>query len=178
MSGPYLELGADARLRLSAGGAALLDAAGTACCCGGSGGANPCANNPSSIAIYNYTDSYFSACPDCAPALAGDCVWDGTFQVFDSAACAYTNGQCFSGANGCYCCDFDGVRLWEFSPPGISRLWYDSSSNTFFMQIVCQNGSNSGQIVWQGSKAGGGTFSGAYNRTGGCAGVPATVQIA
>lgn len=176
MSGPYLQLGSDAGIRLGAAGGAVLAAAGTACCCGSSS-ANPCVHNPSSIAIYNYTNTYFSAGPDCTPAIAGDCVWDGTFQVFDATTCTYTNGQCFSGANGCYDCSFDGVRMWEFSPPGISSVWYDSSTTTFYMQIICQNGPGSGEIVWQGSQVGGSTFSGTYNRTGGCD-TRSTVEIA
>ena len=158
-------------------GSQALQGAGDPCCCGSSYSGNPCQTTLTSIAIYNYSNTYFTACTDCTAGIAGDCVWDGTFQVFDATNCTFTNGQCFSGANGCYDCTFDGVRMWEFSPPGISSVWYDSSTTTFYMQIICQNGGGSGEIVWEGSKVGGG-WSGTYNRTGGCATVPATATIA
>jgi hypothetical protein len=45
------------------------------------------------------------------------------------------------------------------------------------MQITGQNGQNSGEIVWQGSKTTGPGFSGIYTRTGGCD-PRATVEIA
>jgi len=57
--------------------------------------------------------------------------------------------------------------MWEVDPPGISSVWYEAASDTFFMMIVCQTGASTGSIVWQGSKTGG-NFSGVYTRTGGC----------
>ncbi len=145
--------------------------------CDDPGCTNPCANAPSAIAILNYTDTYFSPCTDCTPSLSSDCQWDGTFQFFQASTCTYSNGQCFSGANGCFACKFHSVRMWEFSPPGISSVWYDATTDSFFMQIICQNAPAGGEIVWQGQKTGGATFSGTYTRTGGCD-PRATVEIA
>lgn len=145
----------------------------TCACCGGV--INPCVNAPSAIAIYQYTDTYFSPCIDCTAGLAADCVWDGTFQFFDSNACTFSNGQCFSGPT-CFACKFHSVRMWEYDPPGISSVAYNASTTTFTMQIICQNGGFSGEVVWLGTKVGG-LFSGTYTRTGGCD-TRATVIIA
>ncbi len=144
--------------------------------CGDLSCINPCADTPSSLAILNYTDSYFTPCPDGTPAVPGDCVWDGIFDYFYPQACSYSNRYCFDG-NGCFDCSFHGVRMWEFQPPGISSVWYSPASKTFLMQITGQNGQNSGEIVWQGSKATGPGFTGIYTRTGGCD-PRATVDIA
>ncbi len=148
-------------------GSIVLQAAAQGCCCGSSAYANPCLNAPSSLAIANYTDSYFTACSDATPAVPGDCVWDGVFDYFDPQTCAYSNRYCFDG-NGCFDCSYNGHRMWEFQPPGISSVWYNATSKTFFLQITGQNGQNSGEIVWQGSKTIGPGFSGTYTRTGGC----------
>ncbi len=175
MVGPYTQLGSDARRRISTTGRQVLAGAGDACCC--TTATNPCANAPSAIAILNYSDTYFSPCADCTAALSADCTWDGTFQYFDAAACTFSNGQCFSGANGCFACKFHAVRMWQFDPPGVSSVWYNAGTNTFFMQIICQNAPSGGEIVWQGQKIGGSSFSGTYTRTGGCD-IRANVEIA
>ena len=144
--------------------------------CGGCAYVDPCVNAPTSLAILDYSDTYFSPCPDATPAVPGDCVWDGVFDYFDAQTCAYSNRYCFDG-NGCFDCSYNGHRMWEFQPPGISSVWYNAASKTFFMQITGQNGQNSGEIVWQGSKTAGPGFSGTYNWTGGCD-IRPTVEIA
>ena len=174
MAGPFTQLGSDAHQTLSSSAGRVLSAAGGACCCAA---ATPCTNAPSAIAIFNYSDTYFSPCSDCTAGLSADCVWDGTFQFFDAATCTFSNGQCFSGAGGCYACKFHAVRMWEYNPRGISSVWYEAASNTFYMQIICQNAPSGGEIVWQGQKAGGTSFSGTYARTGGCD-TRGTVEIA
>ncbi len=156
-------------------GSVVLQAADQPCCCGSSGYSDPCINAPSSLAILNYTDSYFTPCADATAAVAGDCVWDGIFDFFYPQNCAYSNRYCFAG-NGCFDCSFNGKRMWEFQPPGISSVWYNGTNKTFFMQITGQNGPDSGEIVWQGSKTTGPGFSGTYTRTGGCD-PRATVEI-
>jgi hypothetical protein len=175
MSGNLLQLNSAGLLVLAktaegtpgTAGSAVLQAAGQPCCCGSSSYTNPCVNAPGSLAILNYTDSYFTPCPDATAAVSGDCVWDGVFDYFDAQTCSYSNRYCFDG-NSCFDCSFNGKRMWEFQPPGISSVWYNAGSKTFFMQITCQNGQNSGEIVWQGGKTTGPGFSGTYTRTGGC----------
>ena len=175
MAGNLVQLNSAGRLVLAAtgngspgtAGAIVLQAAAQSCCCGSAGYTNPCTNAPTSLAIVNYTNTYFTPCADATPAEAGDCVWDGVFDYFDPQTCTYSNRYCFSG-NGCFDCSFNGARMWEFPPPGISSVWYDAASKTFFLQITGQNGQNSGEIVWQGSKSTGPGFSGTYTRTGGC----------
>ncbi len=156
-------------------GSIVLQSANQPCCCGTAAYSNPCVNAPSSLAILNYTDTYFTPCPDSTAAVAGDCVWDGVFDYFDPESCAYSNRYCFAG-NGCFDCSFNGKRMWEFQPPGISSVWYNSASKTYFMQITGQNGPDSGEIVWSGTKTTGPGFSGIYTRTGGCD-PRATVEI-
>ena len=175
MSGNLLQLNSGGQVVLAktgegtpgTSGSVVLQAAAQPCGCGSSGYTNPCLNAPSSVAIVNYTDSYFTACADATVAVPGDCVWDGVFDYFDPQTCAYSNRYCFDG-NTCFDCSYNGHRMWEFQPPGISSVWYNSASKTFFMQITGQNGQNSGEIVWQGSKTSGPGFSGTYTRTGGC----------
>lgn len=159
-------LDATGKRYLDSSGRNLIYASGACNCCGGGG--NPCVNAPSAIAILDYTDRYFSPCTDCMAALPADCPWDGTFQYFDPGSCTFANSQCFNGYNGCYACHFNGVRMWEFPPPGTSYVSYNANTGAFYMQIVCQNGQNSGEIVWAGSRASADSFSGIYTRTGGC----------
>ncbi len=175
MAGPLTQIGADGGRRISTAGGQVLAGVGESCCC--AGGGNPCVGAPSAIAILNYTDTYFSPCSDCTAGLPADCVWDGTFQFFDSSSCTFSNGQCFSGANGCNACKFHSSRMWQYAPPGVSSVWFDTASGNFYMQIVCQNAPAGGEIVWQGLKVGGSTFSGTYSRTGGCD-PRSTVEIA
>lgn len=143
--------------------------------------ADPCAGAPSAIAILDYDDSYFTGCSNCMAAIPGDCIWDGTFQFFDVGSCTYSAAQCFNGASFgnnpfCFDCSFNNQRMWQFNPPGLPTVAYDSSTGIFTFTLTCQIGQNAGQIVWQGTKTGG-DFSGVYNRTGGCD-PRATVQIA
>ncbi len=179
MAGPYVQLNSAAQQPLDAQGRVILAGSGDACCCATA--SNPCVGAPSAIAILDYDDSYFAGCGNCMAAIAGDCVWDGTFQYFDAATCQYSAAQCFNGATFgsnpfCFDCSFNHQRMWQFNPPGLPTVAYNSSTGVFTLTLTCQTGQNVGQIVWQGSKTGGG-FSGIYTRTGGCDLRP-TVEIA
>ncbi|MDA8376365.1 MAG: hypothetical protein M0Z50_04685 [Planctomycetia bacterium] len=152
-------------------------------CTSGGGGGNPCTNAASSIAIVGYSDTMIAVCADQTNAVAGDCVWDGTFQFF-ARTCSYSNAQCFAGGP-CFDCSFNGKRMWEFEPPGESVIWYGVNSQTgagqagwFTMQITGQNGQNSGEVVWEGTMQNtNGTFAGTYTKTGGCGAGPATLTL-
>ncbi len=167
---PYVQIGADSHTRLSAAGQLLLSAAAAACCCTAPPN-NPCTSAPSSVAITGYFDGFFSPCPDCTAALPSDCLWDGTFLLVNSNPCGFSNAQCFDGSviagQHCYDCQFSGRRMWQLDPPGPSQITFDPATNVFTLQIVCQNGGASGEIIWQGQKTGGG-FTGTYQRTSGC----------
>ena len=182
MSGPNVQLDSNGYRKLASSGGSsgpdqLLAGTSDGCCCASSSSVyDPCVSAPSSLAILDYTDSYFdpAACSGAYNRISTDCVWDGTFQAFDPSSCTFTNAQCFNG-DPCWDCCFNGKRMWPLDPPGISSVWYEASTETFYMLISGQTGSSSGSVVWQGSKTDG-NFSGVYTRTGGCD-TRATVEI-
>ena len=177
-SGPYRQIGSDAKARLSTAGAVILSAAAAPCCCSGSSPADPCANPATSLAITGYFDGFFTPCTDCTNAIASDCVWDGTFLLVNTTPCGYSNYPCFNGTlyNGqnCYDCQMSGKRMCQLDPPGPSQITYDPTSGIFTLQITCQNATG-GEIIWQGQQSGG-SFTGTYQRIGGCD-THATIEI-
>jgi len=178
-AGPLLQIGSDGKLPLSAFGQMVLSAAGGPCCCAGATPTDPCSNPPSSVAITGYYDGFFTPCADGEPAVASDCVWPGIFWLVNSTPCAYSNYDCFTGnlINGvnCYDCQMSGKRMSQLEPPGPSQITYDSATGVFTLQVVCLNSGGYGEIVWSGQQKGS-TFTGTYQRTGGCD-THATIEI-
>lgn len=170
-TGPLCQTGPDGRLRLSTSGQIVLASANAPCCCGSGTATDPCTNAPSSVAITGYYDGFFTACPDGAPAVVSDCVWPGIFWFVSGTPCGYSNYNCFDAhiINGqnCYDCQMSGTRMWQLDPPGPSQITYDAATGVFTLQIVCQNNSGNGEIVWSGQQTGT-SFTGTYQRTGGC----------
>jgi hypothetical protein len=183
MSGPNVQLNSSGQVQLNASGQTDLAGTGEACGCGcaSAGYAGNCCSNgtpPSSVAIEGYSNTYFSNCPTYFPRQSGDCQWDGTFS-YAGYACLYTTQpNCFEGSP-CYDCYINQMRQWDTNPPGQPQIScsYNSETRvrTFTLIIPVQETSTTGQVLWEGTKTGGG-FTGVYTRTGGCDS-RATVEI-